>query len=74
MAIPYAEILRLHRKYRERIDEPLWQVFVRVGQRLETVKPERCKTCLYTALGYSRLIEQKCPDPWHNFEDRKGEP
>lgn len=31
----YVEVLRLHRKYAESPSEPLWKVFVRLGQRLE---------------------------------------
>ena len=42
MTTDYAEILRLHRKYCETESEPLWRVFIRVGQRLEKAKPERC--------------------------------
>jgi hypothetical protein len=62
----YAEILRLHRKYRLQDDEPLWMVFVRVGQELErSAKKDRCPSCFYTDLGYSRLVEQRCTDPWH---------
>lgn len=65
MSPDYAEILRLHRKYRESDKEPLWKVFIRVGQRLEKAKPERCPSCLYTEPGYSRLLEQSCADPFH---------
>ena len=36
--VNYAEILRLHRRYRISGDEPLWKVFVRVGQTLETAE------------------------------------
>lgn len=65
MTADYAEILRLHRKYAESPSEPLWKVFVRLGQRLETVKPERCKTCFRTALEYSRVVGVTCDDPLH---------
>jgi len=37
----YAEVLRLYRQYREREGEPLWKVFVRVGQRLEQDEIDR---------------------------------
>lgn len=44
--VNYAEILRLHRKYKVRDGEPLWEVFVRMGQELEIKKTEvRCYTC-----------------------------
>jgi hypothetical protein len=65
---PYAEILRLYRKYSEQPNEPLWQVFVRVGQRLEKAKPERCKTCFRTDLEYCRLVDAACSDPFHARE------
>lgn len=65
----YAEVLRLYRKYHARPGEPLWEVFVHVGKKLETIKPERCKTCHYTALGYSRLVDKTCVDPWHATAD-----
>jgi rubrerythrin len=62
----YAEILRLHRKYRLRDDEPLWKVFVRVGQEFEKKAPkERCPACGHTDVVYERLIEPKCSAPWH---------
>lgn len=62
----YAEILRLHRKYRECDNDPLWKVFVRVGQELERVgKKERCPTCGHTASVYSRLVDPWCQDQWH---------
>lgn len=34
----YAEILRLHRKFRTRHDEPLWVTFVMLGQQMERLK------------------------------------
>jgi hypothetical protein len=34
-AVNYAEILRLHRRFRRSDSEPLWKVFVRVGHALE---------------------------------------
>jgi hypothetical protein len=62
----YAEILRLHRKYRAYEGEPLWKVFVRVGQELEgSTKKQRCPSCFYTDQGYDRLVEPHCCDPWH---------
>jgi len=61
----YPEILRLWRKYSEHKKEPLHAVFVRVGQALEKAKPDRCPSCLYTHLGYSRLQEPHCEDPFH---------
>lgn len=36
--VDYAEILRLHRRYRTSGSEPLWKIFVRVGQTLETAE------------------------------------
>lgn len=65
MTPDYAEVLRLHRKYAESASEPLWKVFVRVGQRLEKAKPDRCKGCFRTALEYSRLVDVTCADPFH---------
>jgi hypothetical protein len=62
----YAEVLRLYRKYRTRDGEALWQVFVRVGQELEgSTKKPRCPSCHYTDIGYERLVEPFCNDPWH---------
>lgn len=62
----YAEVLRLYRKYSERDGEPLWRVFIRVGQELEgSGKKERCRTCGYTDLVYERLVDPRCNDPWH---------
>jgi hypothetical protein len=65
----YPEILRLYRKYRARDGEALWEVFVRIGRELEGAsKKERCRTCHYTDLGYSRLVDPFCNDPWHGDE------
>jgi hypothetical protein len=62
----YGEILRLHRKYREREGEPLWSVFVRVGQKLEHAgRKERCPACGHSDIVYTRLVDPKCADPWH---------
>ena len=66
MTPDYAEILRLHRKYRESESDPLWKVFVHIGQRLEKLKPERCPQCHYTDVGYGRLIDPHCASPWHS--------
>jgi hypothetical protein len=68
MTPDYAEVLRLHRKYHESDAEPLWKVFVRVGQRLEKAAPERCKTCFRTDLEYCRLVDAVCTDPFHTRE------
>lgn len=63
----YAEVLRLHRKYRDRDNEPLWSVFVRVGHELErSARKERCPACGHTALVYSRLVDPWCKDQWHD--------
>lgn len=69
MTPDYAEVLRLHRKYAESASEPLWKVFVRVGQRLEKAKPDRCKACHRTHLEYSRLVDVTCSDPFHAKTD-----
>jgi hypothetical protein len=65
MTPDYAEILRLHRKYAARPDEPLWVTFVMLGQEMERVRPERCKACFRTHLEYSRLVDATCSDPFH---------
>jgi hypothetical protein len=65
----YPEILRLYRKYSVRAGEPLHEVFIRIGKELEgTSKKERCPSCHYTDLGYSRLVDPFCNDPWHGDE------
>jgi len=71
----YAEILRLHRKYCERDGEPLWSVFVRIGQKLErSGKKERCPACGHTDLVYGRLVDPKCTDPWHSDDHLRSSP
>lgn len=65
MTPDYAEILRLHRKFAARPDEPLWVTFVLLGQEMERVKPERCKACFRTHLEYSRVVGVTCDDPLH---------
>lgn len=71
----YAEILRLHRKYRLEDTEPLWRVFVRVGQELEHREPkERCPVCGHSDLVYSRLVDPKCSDPWHGDDHLRRRP
>jgi hypothetical protein len=41
MTPDHAEILRLYRKYAIRKGEPLWSVFVRIGQQLESASLSR---------------------------------
>jgi hypothetical protein len=66
MTPDYPEILRLYRKYRACDGEPMWRVFVRVGEELEGGgRKERCRACGRTDLVYSRLVDPWCSNPWH---------